>query len=1626
MCPAGTRGIDPQRRNCSVCPAGYYCPHATGLDAESAGFSCNATRILAIPYAQADGTIAQTTYQCPCEPGFFCPMGSASATGCPAGTFGVESRQVNASSCVKCGEGSYNAFEGQTSCHPCGTSAVTSADAASCDCKGQNRVWSAADGQCICRSGYIFYDATDRKVTEKDDSRDCIPSTAPRCTGSEFLFASRQCVDPSDAATVARLCTPQCGTADNVAGLDTTLGICSCKSYTLASEVCNSTCQAALPTISCLGDGVFSVTDPRGPTPTTTTVHCPAMAGACSSGSQTHTVAFGGSTIEGVFADAASFSAVCNGARRRRRSNFGLASIPNPLVCVQLGSTITFELDVNNRNSFPVYNKDNLLNSNPSFDYGAFRNLRDVMLTTNLSVAFFSFTFTSPGIYVFADNSNMQMEMYVQVMASGVACPAGTLQPSSVSALVFAGATKGSPSQEPNWTTIAAILGAAGGLVFVLVVAILVWRPAAWRLRNAAPVAIDHSSVGSGAGEEASGRVVLLEDFNVKTLYSLLQKYEQRVQTQVGEQGAAIRELHERLLGQTDALRVMVENLDLSAVIRRGSTVSTVNGAAASFSLEQQEELMLTVQALLAHMRTQGTLPAGGAAAAAGYNGMAGGADFAMNGGVGMGGAAGLGGMGANTRAGAAGPAMVSVPLAAVHGSAAASEAETACRAHTENALAEEAPRVEAQLLEIEQQRDAQLSQIVSQSGLAHQSDIRAASETLAAQIVAAMDQLDDTQTANAAELAEQLAERRAELAGTTGLGNTAAEAVMMVGVTHDVAAHIATEAMLQAEEQARLAEAAFTESERHAQQLRDTLITQLNSVVGEGEGVAITSVSDRHAQRQRQMRDTMRHKMAERKARRLSRLDGMHTQELEVEMAAFERNTEIATEHRDAARQALREKIGMRQRAQRAAAVTQMDAEENKAISLVMDDMVKQEIAEMEETAQIHVRRALHVKYNPDEAERIMNAFDANTRAAEDRQTAERDQGKKELQARLEAIRKRKQMEQQRKAADDAAALVIASENSTAEGTLLVPVVDISAVQHEIDALQRNQKQKEIDMQAEHAQQLEEMRERAEQEIEAEQRQAEQAFALKRQQILREREQRLAADRAARTGLTSDESDRLLKQHAQELEALEGKLNAEQHRSQVAIKDRLQARKRQREEQLLKQQETEVCRKQLEEGRERAEMVSEQLRIAENEAIVVGLQQNKNAPAAELVQLVLAQRHALELQELEQQHAVEKEIAINDAMAQLAEKHNKHRARLEAIHRDEQAELLEDVGGLSAEQLDDKRAELLNRQHAELRDQSKHFDEERSRAEADAVALLSVQYAEQRVQLTERQYQDIILALQRLGTEAFAANTAQAQAAAADLERVRVRLEEQNAAERERMEAEQKALEEAEDARVAAALRVLDEQLAEQRRLDQEARVAQIEEEKQKLIEERRKKRLQVGSSNEDEKKKAILKQFDEDTTRLVNAKEAEKNRQEKSLEMTLRLRGEKRRAAQEQKVRSMSSQRSPVASSSDLAQVVQQATALTAPAIERIRRASLVIERRRSIDSMNLAASPLSPRQGLAPRQALHDVPEGDRPVSEDEMLRTLGASTMLARLEKIEALLAALVAGGERATTAAAPSH
>lgn len=100
---------------------------------------------------------------------------------------------------------------------------------------------------------------------------------------------------------------------------------------------------------------------------------------------------------------------------RRRRSllalstlNSSLIGISNPTTCLSFGSSMLFLV---NNDNYPEYDENNLYNTNPNFDYGPFRDLKERHSLMSTSSTLFAFRFDTPGVYAFRSSKYQDLKM---------------------------------------------------------------------------------------------------------------------------------------------------------------------------------------------------------------------------------------------------------------------------------------------------------------------------------------------------------------------------------------------------------------------------------------------------------------------------------------------------------------------------------------------------------------------------------------------------------------------------------------------------------------------------------------------------------------------------------------------------------------------------------------------------------------------------------------------------------------------------------------------------------------------------------------------------------------------------------------------------------------------------------------------------------------------------------------------------------------------------------------------------------------------------------------------------------------------------------------------------------------
>ncbi|CAK7320737.1 hypothetical protein VULLAG_LOCUS22832 [Vulpes lagopus] len=592
-CPGGSEALNKtglrvsKETCCRLCEAGTYrsqAPDAQACQPCPPGFSCH------------QGT--ESYHSQPCPVGHYCPAGTSSPRPCPSGTFRNSSQAGAAGECLPCPAGTFGPQPGQPGCLPCGSSAFSLPDdsASHCTCRGLNRVFQKSDGSCICLAGHESYSRRGLKSEENNSDEDCQPQSShhvlERCWAGEVrLAATRQCVSPQ-LHNCSSFCHPVGGE------LSAELGICQCQEYVSAEELCDAQCLARAPQLSLAWGSsrelILSVKGKVGDSNRREIVSTLGPDQFFQGNARVHLVQCGPHGIFGFIVSRVDMlgsfllgpPASSPWLQRRHRTTGSEhpvlrdphihPHIPNPMVCLVEGDVILFQLHIlpHNRSAshYPVYQMQHLFNSNPHWDFGAFRRLSHLVQETHLNLSRFAHQFLDPGTYVFQDNGLPESIMVVLVKKKGAACDPGLspIQPSSPYQLGRHGVLRHRPPNlGPDWAVITGVLLAIGLATFLLTGLSLLLRPPPaqacpvrtwqpqWRgtgephmpteyvpLRDSLLSYEDLGPRGSGEGADSREKAITqgtgeplpvktLEDFSIRTLYNKLEDQNLHVAAQL-------------------------------------------------------------------------------------------------------------------------------------------------------------------------------------------------------------------------------------------------------------------------------------------------------------------------------------------------------------------------------------------------------------------------------------------------------------------------------------------------------------------------------------------------------------------------------------------------------------------------------------------------------------------------------------------------------------------------------------------------------------------------------------------------------------------------------------------------------------------------------------------------------------------------------------------------------------------------------------------------------------------------------------------------------------------------------------------------------------------------------------
>ena len=442
-----------------------------------------------------------------------------------------------------------------------------------------------------------------------------------RCGSGEYRLASnRQCISSNYP------CISECS---GVGGrLDRDLGVCRCNNYTDPFNLCDADCRECKPTTAiqnideevyviardCMGEILdqSKLNDVFGLNAYDSTEHMVQVVEHTSNG------------IMGKFPtrNSEAIAVIPNSSTRRRRAVEieEIPAIANPLICLGAGEAVAFTITVGDNTStyhFPVYIKDHLLNSNPDFDYGAYRQLGDY-LDSSVLVSTFVAVFNDPGTYVFRDSIIETSIMIVVVTVNGTLCERNDndfrVLPASPSYLNSFGIEKtASVNQEPDFTAILAVFATAIFIVTVMVLAIFIWKPSSSGIEVPSGLkpkyrhvddpkvvylsgnpndldTLEKRGVAVGASAETRrSESFELENFNVRTLYDKLEDQTLHVSAQLAKQEADLRAFYDRISQQTEGLKSMVSEAAVLSNVEKSRKFQVQHPTATAAIVERGE-----------------------------------------------------------------------------------------------------------------------------------------------------------------------------------------------------------------------------------------------------------------------------------------------------------------------------------------------------------------------------------------------------------------------------------------------------------------------------------------------------------------------------------------------------------------------------------------------------------------------------------------------------------------------------------------------------------------------------------------------------------------------------------------------------------------------------------------------------------------------------------------------------------------------------------------------------------------------------------------------------------------------------------------------------------------------------
>ena len=476
---------------CTICGKGYYSEDGKWPQCKicTPGYVCEGGTTTRFPYLKN----VHGGFKCP--KGHYCPEGSSTPKLCPVGSFNPQEGSFEVEACKLCEKNTYNDLEGQGACLTCGNSAEAEPGSTTCECVGKNRAFQKTDSSCRCLPQYEYWE-NGELLSEDNAKSDCQPKVYERCANEDVRDDRGNCRGKDDCASAC-----QGGEGKR----SSTIGLCECKSIKPLNKLCNKSCRNKQPTVRVneLGKIVIREEDKTETEYSSKDLEKfdttymryiegkeSRIANARSNSNGKFTSVYGvGPRLADKYAPTRERRLLAKKIFKRESNRRYLVAssdeIDSPVICIHDGDTMMFDID--STAHYPIYVKDSLVNTNPDFDYGAFKILAGKLVAQKESgveyAQTFAFTFVEAGNYFFMDATDVDQTLVVSVKKEAEKCPDedAYIQPRTISTLATFGIALNDDIQlNPDYVMLLLIMGTFLAFLLFLVLVMKYFADSVW------------------------------------------------------------------------------------------------------------------------------------------------------------------------------------------------------------------------------------------------------------------------------------------------------------------------------------------------------------------------------------------------------------------------------------------------------------------------------------------------------------------------------------------------------------------------------------------------------------------------------------------------------------------------------------------------------------------------------------------------------------------------------------------------------------------------------------------------------------------------------------------------------------------------------------------------------------------------------------------------------------------------------------------------------------------------------------------------------------------------------------------------------------------------------------------